>query len=445
MDKSLFAARRNKLLALLSEGAAIIKAGDSKIRSHDTEYEFRVDSNFYYLTGFLEPESILLLLPKHDKYRSVLFIRPKDPLKETWTGIRMGVEKAQAELGIDKIFSLDDFEKELPNLLTNHTKVYLDLFNQINFAQKMIEICKNLARTLSRQKQKFAPREISDIIPIIGKQRLIKEPVEILAMKKAHSLSATAHLMLMSYAKPQMKEYELKALLEYYFAKHGGTTAYGSIIASGDHANILHYIENNDTIKDGDLILVDAGCELDCYSSDITRTFPVSKTFSGPQKVIYELVLEAQKKAISICAPGKHLIDDIHMMATKTLVEGLIHLKLLTGSVDQIIEKGEHKKFYPHGTCHWMGIDVHDNNPYYDERGNDILLRPGMVFSVEPGLYFPASDTTIPSEFRGIGVRIEDDIAITDSSFDNLTKDLAKEVNDIQEACRKDFRELQVL
>jgi Xaa-Pro aminopeptidase len=269
--------------------------------------------------------------------------------------------------------------------------------------------------------------------------RLIKEPWEIDQIKKAISISNKAHKAAMSFARPGILEYEVGATMEYIFKKNGGTHyAYESIVAGGDNANILHYTNNSEILKDGDLLLIDAGAEYNLYASDITRTFPINKKFSNTQKAAYEIVLTAQKAVIENSLPGRTLTEN-HQIALKILTQGLIDLKILKGSLEENLEKENYKTYYPHGTGHWLGLDVHDHNPYLEEDLSDIKFRPGMVFTVEPGLYLSKEDQNIPSEFRGIGIRIEDDLLITDKGNINLSQEVPKEIKDVEEACNHTF------
>jgi Xaa-Pro aminopeptidase len=433
----IFKKRRQLLLEQINDGIALIPSAEFKTRSHDTDYPFRQDSNFKYLTGFLEPGSLLLLCKNHPEFKSVLFVRPKDRTAEIWSGRRLGVEAAQETLKIDKVHSILDLEKELPQYLANHKNVYMDIFNDSAFLKKVIAKCKTLSE--AKKIKKHSPKNFFHLGDIIGKMRLIKESWEIDQIKNAIGISNKAHRAAMSLARPGILEFEVAAAMEYLFKKNGASHfAYESIVAGGDNANILHYTNNNEVLKDGDLLLIDAGAEFNLYASDITRTFPVNNKFSGPQKALYEIVLNAQKAVIENSLPGKTLGDN-HQVALKILTQGLIDLKILKGTLDENLEKGNYKAYYPHGTGHWLGLDVHDHNPYLEEDLTDIKFGPGMVFTVEPGLYLSKDDQNIPHEFRGIGIRIEDDILITDKGNINLSREIPKEIKDVEEACNHPF------
>jgi Xaa-Pro aminopeptidase len=433
----IFKKRRNLLLDQLTDGIALIPSAEYKTRSHDTDYPFRQDSNFKYLTGFLEPGALLLLCKNHPDFKTILFVRPKDHHAEIWSGRRLGVEAGQETLGVDKVHSILDLDKELPGYLQNHKNVYLDIFGDSIFFKKIISKSKILND--AKKIKKYSPQNFFHLGNFLSKMRLIKEPWEIEQIKKANSISNLAHRAAMSLARPGILEFEVAAAMEYIFKKNGASHhAYESIVAGGDNANILHYTNNNEILKDGDLLLIDAGAEFNLYASDITRTFPVNKKFSGPQKALYEIVLNAQKAVIENSLPGKTLAEN-HQVALKILTQGLIDLKILKGGLDENLEKGNYKAYYPHGTGHWLGLDVHDHNPYLEEDLSEIKFKPGMVFTVEPGLYLGLNDQNIPQEFQGIGIRIEDDILITDNGNINLSREIPKEIKDVEEACHRPF------
>ena len=417
---------------------AIIPSSDHKTKSHDTDFPFRQDSNFNYLTGFGEPDSLLVVCKNHSEHDSFLFLRPKDKLAEIWNGRRLGIDKAQKELGIDKVFSIEDLDKELPNLLEGHQNVYLDMFYNRPLLEKILNYCQKIM--YGKKKKKHKPRNFINLPPLIGKMRLIKEAAEISILKKAASISNHAHRAAMAFASPGKNESEVGALMEYIFRKEGGHgNAYESIVAGGDNANILHYVDNNMALNDGELLLIDAGAEFHLYASDITRTFPVNGTYSSIQKELYEIVLNAEESAISQVEKGK-ILGDNHKVACIILAQGLKDLGVFKESVDEIIEKNLLREYYPHGTGHWLGLDVHDNSPYLTDDLNDIKFAPGMVCTVEPGLYFPKDDERVPQHLRGIGIRIEDDILVTDTGFDNLTQDIPKTIKEVEDACAVDYK-----
>ncbi len=437
MDITCYRERRENLLGLLKGSFAIIRSGVYKTRSHDTDFPFRQESIFQYFTGFSGPDSILVLTPALEQ-KCHLFVRPKDEKMEQWTGKRMGVEKAKSTLGIDSVYSIDCFKEEVIKLMPGHKKVYDDLFGDPKNTNDMLLLMKKV-QLINRKKPTFIPTSLGDIRALTKKMRLIKDPSEIQFIKKACQATEKAHLLAMALAAPGVNESEVAALIEYIFKKEGAqASAYESIVAGGDNANVLHYISNNKKLIDGDLLLIDAGAEFNLYASDVTRTFPINGRFTGIQKDVYQLVLDSQKACINMSLPKKSLTM-IDQEAKRILTEGLIELKVLSGSLDENIEKGHYKKYYPHGTGHWLGMDVHDECHYLDDDNNDILLEQGMVFTVEPGLYFPKSDPTIRAELQGIGIRIEDDILITKTGHEVMTSQIPKEVKEIEEACKQEF------
>ena len=436
--KNIFIQRRKKLIKPYNDSIFLIPSSSHKRRSHDTEYPFRQDSNFYYLTGFDEPHCLLILSQKKGKIKSTLFVRPKDAFSEMWAGRRSGPEKAKKDLKIDEVHSIEELHKLLPSLLDGHLELFIDFFEH----QKLFEEVKKAVHGLTMKKKikSHVPVKWNYITPVIGKMRLIKDKEEIAYMKKANQITKKAHEAAMAFSRPGKNESEVNALLNYIFNKEGGNgQAYENIVASGDNANILHYIENNHKMNRDDLLLIDAGCQYNYYASDVTRTFPVSGKFTEVQKEIYQIVLDSQIKAIKAVRPGATL-NKIHEVASKVLIKGLIKLGLLKGGVAENFKSGKFKKFYPHGTGHWLGLDVHDNSPYLSEGLENIKFKPGMVITVEPGLYFPAHDKKIPKKFRGIGIRIEDDILVTRNGAQNLSEGIPKEIKEVEKACQKDYR-----
>ena len=439
LDNSIYLRRREKLFSLLDDGVALIPSGEEKIKSFDTGYPFRQDSNFNYLTGFDEPESLLVLCPNNKEGKTALFLRPKDKVAEMWEGRRLGLDKAKEAIGVDLVFSIHELDKKLPELLENHSKVFLDLFSNKPLVDKSLEHLRNLS---GRKRSKIAsPQKIVNLPPIIGMMRLKKDMEEISLIRKASAISSNAHKAAMAFTSPGKNEYEVQALMEYIFKKEGAQgSAYQSIVAGGNNANILHYINNNEILNNEDLLLIDAGCEFGLYASDITRTFPVNGTFSAAQRDVYQIVIEAQKKAMEESRPGNTLTQN-HDAATKVLVQGLMDLKVLGGSLQEHLEKQSFKDYWPHGTGHWLGLDVHDNSPYINEEKSDIVFEEGMVFTIEPGLYLPLEDQKVPEDLRGIGIRIEDDVLITKNGHEVLTEDVPKEIEAVEEACQKNYRD----
>ena len=429
----IYAARREAFVAAMGEGIAIFPAAPESIRSNDTGYRYRQDSDFHYLTGFPEPEALCLLSPQHEKERFILFVRPRDKEKEVWTGRRFGAEGALEIFGADAAYTIDKLDEILPQHLATAEKVYYNLGRDERMNAKVLDLM-NRARMM-RPRNGRGPVSLIDPGEILHELRLFKSEGELGLMYRAITASTAAHQAAMTQTRPGMYEYEIEALLEFQFRRLGAQgPAYPSIVASGANATILHYIENTRQMQDGDLLLIDAAAEFSCYCSDVTRTFPVGAQFSPVQRDIYSLVLTSQKEAITMIRPGVRF-DDVHMRATEILVDGLRGFGLLSGETKEIIEKGEHRKFYMHRTSHWLGMDVHDVGKY--KLGDESrLLEPGMVLTVEPGIYIAEDAEGVDARFRGIGVRIEDDVLVTADGYEVLTKAIPKEIEDIQ-ALRK--------
>ena len=424
--------RRRIFSSNLPDNSIVILPGKKlSIRSNDVEYRFRPDSDFYYLTGFEEPNSICIVKKEKKEYEFILFVEPKDREKEIWTGTRSGLEGAKGLYKADKSYSINDFEKEIKKLILGSEYIYFPIGQNKDLETRITAIFNEFKK--SNRSGNKAPKSISDPRDLIHKMRLIKDSYEIECIQRACEISRDAHILAMSYAKPKTYEYELEALIEYRFRSKGSIgPAYPSIVGSGVNATILHYINNNRLIQKNDLILIDAGCEYNYYASDLTRTFPVNGRFTSPQKAIYEVVLEAQLKSIEDIKPGKRF-NDSYNKAVKVLVEGLKEINLLRGSTEKIIKRGEYKRFFMHKLSHWLGLDVHDAGPYIDENGNSIKLISGMVLTVEPGIYISKDDTSVPKHFRGIGIRIEDDVLVTKNGNKVLTKGTPKTVAEIEE------------
>jgi Xaa-Pro aminopeptidase len=423
-----FRDRRDRLLAFLQPGVFILPAAHEATRSNDTEYPFRQDSNFHYLTGFPEPDAIAVLRPGHEK-PYILFVRPKDREREIWTGIREGVEGAVERYGADEAYPIADWSAKLPELLQNLPRVYFSLGRHKHLESEITGAIATL-RTRGRHGIE-APGEVVDSAPLLAEMRLFKSPEEIRCMQMAGDITAFGHLAAMRATLPGMNEYEVQAIVEFEFRKRGGAAspAYGSIVAGGANATILHYVENSRRLVDGDLLLIDAGAEYAGYAGDVTRTFPVGARFTGPQRDVYSVVLRAQLAALDACIPGNTL-EAINDIAIRSLTEGLVDLKVLKGSIDELIEAKAHRPYYMHGTGHWLGLDVHDAGAYKTD-GQPRKLEAGMVFTVEPGLYFHP-DTEAPKEFHGIGVRIEDDVVITKDGHHNLSAGVPKAIDAIE-------------
>lgn len=425
----MLANRRHDVMQHMGGGVAIVPTAPVRTRNSDVDYTYRADSDFFYLTHFPEPEAVVVLVPDRPHGEYILFCRERDPERETWDGYRAGIEGACERYGADDAFPIDDIDEILPGLLENRDKVYCNMGRYPEFDTRLMGWV-NDVRAKSRNGV-HAPGEFVDLDHIVHEMRLFKRADEVKTMRKAAKISAQAHIRAMQVCKPGMHEYEIEAELLHEFRRNGSQyPAYPPIVGSGTNSCILHYIENESQMKDGDLLLIDAGCELDGYASDVSRTFPVNGKYSGEQKAIYELVLAAQLAAIDKVKPGNHW-NDPHEASVKVLVEGLRELKLLKGSADKIIEKEEYRKFYMHRTGHWLGMDVHDVGDYkIDETWR--LLEPGLVMTVEPGLYISAGEKGVDERWWNIGVRIEDDVLITRNGCEVLSKDAPKEVSEIE-------------
>jgi Xaa-Pro aminopeptidase len=433
-----FVARRSQLLKKIGDGIAIIPTALEVIRNRDSHYPYRFDSYFYYLTGFKEPESVLVLIGSSDKKsspKSILFCRDKDMEREIWDGFRFGPEVAKTEFGFDEAYSISQLDDMLPKLMSNQAKLFYSLGASSDWDVKVtgwLNKVKEQART-----GVSAPESVVDVRQLIDVQRLVKSPYEIDLMRRSANIAAGAHNRAMKFVKPNLNEYEVEAEFLHEFYKNGAQSpAYTSIAAGGANACTLHYNANNCVLNNGDLLLIDAGCELDGYASDITRTLPVNGKFSAAQKDLYELVLSAQLAAIKAAKPGKHW-NAPHEAALDVLVQGFIDFKLCTGSKEEVLENGSYRQFYMHRTGHWLGLDVHDAGNYKDKAGNWALLEAGNTLTVEPGCYVRPADN-VPKHFWNIGIRIEDDVLITKTGNEVLTKDAVKSVADIESLMRDD-------
>ena len=442
MEITNFKARRDSVLSMMKDGVAIIPAASHLVRSNDTEFPFRQSSHFKYLTGFHEADSILVLCQNNEKFSQALFVLPKDEFAELWMGKRTGEIEAKDKYDLDASYSIDDFEKMLPEMLSGHKNLYIDLFDNEKLFSKVKDQCQKLMRM--KKKATHSPTNIIHVNHLVEKLRLIKDKNEIQTMRVAMKATDIAHRAAMAMATPGKSEKDVADLMEYLFKKNDTQgMAYESIVAAGANGCVLHYIENNANLSDGEMLLIDAGSELNLYATDISRTFPINGKFTNAQKNLYEIVLNAQKNSISKAKPG-HTLTDCHMASVNTLTQGLIDLGILKGSLEENVESGAFKKYYPHGTSHWLGMDVHDQNPYLDEQLELIKFEPGMVFTVEPGLYLPVGDANVPLEYQGMAIRIEDDILITETGHENLSSMIPKEVSEIEEACAKDYKDFLI-
>ncbi len=430
MNRSEFSKRRIHLLQLLGEGSiAILPAAPQTIRNRDVEHVYRPDSDFYYLTGFPEPEAIVVLIPGRKQGQSVLFCRERDPLMETWNGRRAGLDGAVEGFGFDDAFPIADIDEILPGLMENKERVFYAMGSHRDLDQRMIGWL-NEVRKKSRAGVQ-APGEFVSLEHLLHEMRLFKSKAEIEAMKRAASISAAAHCRAMQRCKPGLHEYQLEAEIMHHFMDNGCRhAAYPSIVGGGANSCILHYTENDAPLKDGELLLIDAGAEYDSYAADITRTFPINGKFSEVQRALYEVVLAAQYAAIEQVKPGNHW-NDAHDAAVKVLTKGLIKLGILNGTPAKLIKEEAYRPFYMHRTGHWLGMDVHDVGDY-KLGGQWRLLEPGMVLTVEPGLYIPADTKGVAKKWWDIGIRIEDDVLVTRTGHEVLTNGVPKEVDEIE-------------
>lgn len=431
-NPEIFKRRRDKVTRALSQSsgqAALIVAAHSElVRNDDVHFAYRQDSNMYYLTGFEEPGSFLILRPGKTP-ESIMFVREKNILRETWDGFRFGPEGVKKEFGIDEVYELKDFQTKSVELLKGYDEVYYRLFKNKNADQEIEKLL--LAVRQSYSKQGYGLLTIKDADLFLGEFRLRKDEYEMQNIRKACEISALAHLKAMRLTKPGITEREIQGILTGEFYRLGSQReGYNFIVASGNNATTLHYNFNDQVCENGELLLIDAGAEFNYYSGDITRTYPVNGRFSEAQKKVYEGVLGIQKQLIDFIKPGI-FFPDIHNMAIELLTQLMLDLSLVSGRKADIISSLEYKKYYPHGAGHWLGLDVHDAG-MYAIKGNPRPLEPGMVFTIEPGLYIPATDTSAPEELRGIGVRIEDNIVVTEKGCEVLTSTVPKEIADIE-------------
>lgn len=426
-----FIARRQLLAAQMQAGIAIIPTAPERIRNRDAHYPYRFDSYFYYLTGFDEPEAVLVLAADADKtaVKQILFCREKDQEREIWDGFRYGPEAAKDAFGFDEAYPVSRLEELMPKLLADQPAIYAALGQDSVWDQRIINWL-NRVREQARSGV-TVPQKIHDYRGLLDEMRLIKDVDELQTMQRAADISTQAHRRAMQATRPGLREYEIEAELLYTFYRHGARApAYSSIVAGGANACVLHYVANNNELRSGDLLLIDAGCELDGYASDITRTFPVNGKFSAVQKDVYQLVLAAQAAAISQVKQGNSW-NDPHQAALQTLAQGFIDLGLCQGSVDAVLETEDYKRFYMHRTGHWLGMDVHDVGEY-KQKGDWRLLQPDMVLTVEPGCYIRPAEN-VPEHFWNIGVRIEDDVIVTQTGHELLTLAAPKTIVEIEE------------
>ena len=431
LDASVYARRRARLAARLGNGVAIVPTAPECLRNRDAHYPYRYDSYFYYLTGFREPEAVLVLVGGETP-RSMLFCREKNAEREIWDGFRYGPEAAREAFAFDEACSITELDARMPDLLADRPAVQVHLGSDPVWDGRVLGWV-NAVRGRARSGV-AAPGDLRDVRVLLDEMRLIKDGHEVALMRRAGDISAAAHCLAMQAARPGVAEYAVEAVLQHEFRRCGAQApAYTPIVAGGVNACVLHYVENNATLADGDLLLIDAGCELDGYASDITRTFPVNGRFSGPQRDVYELVLAAQAAAIAVVKPGAHW-NAPHDAAVAVLAQGFIDLKLLGGTLDAVLEQETYKQFYMHRTGHWLGLDVHDAGEY-KTGGEWRELQPGMVLTVEPGCYIRPGPG-VPKAFAHIGIRIEDDALVTDGGCEILSAAAPKSVADIEALMR---------
>lgn len=430
ITKKEYAARRKDLMSMMEVNSiAIIASAPESVRSKDTYYPYKQSTNLSYLCGFAEPSSVMVLLPKRIQGEFILFCRDKDPLRETWDGHRLGPLEAKNSLGVQDAFPIDDIEDILPGLLEDKRRVYYSVGKDKVFDQRLMHWVDEVRNNSSDKGDNAC--EFVDLDHLLGELRLIKSAAEIKLMRKAADISARAHCRAMKHCSAGQKEYQLQAEIEHEFMMSGANgPAYTSIVGSGNNACILHYIENRATLKSGDLVLIDAGCEYQNYAADITRTFPVSGKFSVAQAAIYDVVLAAQDAAIKTIAPGVKF-DQANQAAIAVITQGLVDLEILKGDVETLIAEGAYRDFYMHSVSHWLGMDVHDVGDYKVDN-HWRVYEAGMLLTIEPGLYISADNSAVDKQWRGIGIRIEDDILVTKKGYEILTDAVPKQRDQIE-------------
>ena len=436
IDRREFQQRRQQVMEKIGNGTAIFRSAPMAVMHNDVEYTYRQDSDFFYLTGFNEPEAVAVLAPHHPEHQFILFVQPKDPEKETWTGYLHGVEGAKEIFAADEAYSIEELDEKLPQYLEKAERIYYHLGRDKTFNTNVLKHWQKLIATFPRRGT--GPTALEDTNFILHPLRLLKTAAELDNIRQATAISAQAHNRAREFTKVGHYEYQIQAEIEHTFRLEGGMgPAYPSIVASGANACILHYINNNRQVQENELLLIDAGCAYNYYNGDITRTFPVNGKFTPEQKIIYEIVLEAQLKAIEVVKTGNPY-NLFHDTAVRTIVEGLVDLGLLVGDIDEIIKEEKYKPFYMHRTGHWLGLDVHDAGGYKVNEETWQTLQPGHVLTVEPGIYIspdikPAEgQPEVPEKWRGIGIRIEDDVLVTATGNEVLTATVPKKVEDIE-------------
>ncbi len=428
MNNKEFERRRKQLMRMVGVGGiAILPAAPVRMRSRDVEHRYRQDSDFYYLTGFAEPDAVAVLVPGREQGEYLLFCRDRDPDKELWDGGRAGQDGAVSNYGAADAFPIDDIDEIIPGLIEGCARVYYTMGMYSDFDTRIADWVNSLRSGTSRGVH--TPQEFVALDHLLHDMRLYKSRSEISAMRKSAKVAVAAHKRAMRMVRPGLREYEVEAEFRHEFRRNGAWTSYNPIVAGGRNACTLHYVDNGEVLEDGDLLLIDAGCELDYYASDVTRTFPVNGRFSPEQRAVYEIVLEAQLAAIETIVKGNHW-NDPHDAAVKVITRGLKKIGLLDGTIPKLIRDGAYRPYFMHRTGHWIGMDVHDVGDY--KVGDEWrVLETGMVTTVEPGIYL-AGKRDIPKAFRNIGVRIEDDVAVTSKGPDVLSKGLAKDPDEVE-------------
>ncbi|MFA5233198.1 MAG: aminopeptidase P N-terminal domain-containing protein [Sulfurimonas sp.] len=425
IKESEYKKRRDSLAKKMpNNSVGVIFSAEPATRSHDTHHPYRQDSNFYYLSGFKEDNATLLFLKTKDGLKTVMFVQKKDKTFELWNGERLGAKEAKKSFLVDEIYESREFKNRFKEFIKGKSAIFCELGSKKREVKKVLKLTKSF-------------KTKHDIIPLVQKMRLFKSAAEIELIKESIAITTKAHHRAMRVNKKDRFEYELQAEIEHEFKINAAySDAYTSIVACGNSANTLHYIKNDKPLIDGELILIDAGCEHNYYASDITRTIPVNGKFSEAQKELYNLVLDTQLRVISMIKPSvkrSHLQESAEMMLTK----GMVELGILRGNYKKLIKLQKHKKYYPHGIGHWMGIDVHDPAPYKDKKHREIPLQKGMVLTIEPGIYIDKDDKSVPERYRGIGIRIEDNILVTKDGYENLSSAIAKTVDEVEAICAK--------
>ena len=430
--------RRAQLMSMMSPGSvALVPGAGVRLRNRDTEYLFRQDSDFYYLTGFGEPDALLVLAPGRPHGEVILFCREREPRAELYDGERLGPERAAARLKVDDAFPINDLDDILPGMLEGCERIYMTLGEYPELDNRVLHWV-NAIRVREAGGAR-SPGEFVALKHLLHEQRLFKSAAELRLMREAARITTAAHRRAMQACRPGMTELALEAELHHEFLSSGARApAYPSIVGAGANGCILHYVANAGVLKDGDLVLIDAGCEYEHYASDVTRTFPVNGRFTAPQQALYEVVLEANRQAIASCRPGAHFMTPPET-ALRVMVEGLVELGLLDGGVEEILATGAYRRFCPHNSSHWLGSDVHDVGDYR-VGGAWRELEPGMVLTVEPGIYVPSAATDVPARWRGIGIRVEDDVVIARGGHEVLTGDAPKAIPDITRAMKRSRR-----